>query len=764
MDHRENMWHFFLFQFLYAGIFLCAASLNLSGFLGISRMTLRHMIVLFAALIVLLLFQTADKRMRLQLAGVFGLILLLGIFLGSILNWLPSFWTVLGLSLGMGNGSDGEILYAEYVRMIFVALAGCFFYLLMKKYFALKIGAAAVLTCLLAGTLFWGWQGSKAGTAFTMLFIVVVLGDWMRLRWEKVKGGKAYKFMLGIMPFLAVYWCILLVLPVIEKPYDWQWAKELYQKTSERLSGYTENLFHTGREDMDLAMSGFSEKGDLTGSIQSENRALMKIEVKYGVERALYLTGRIFDSFDGRRWQSKSGEGQKQDPRLMDVLEMSYGLSRYAEDDNWRYLKNSSMEMTYQYFHTDYLLAPSKCWEIREGNLSHFAEEENLLFDRNAGFGTNYFLNFYQLSMNREEFLDFLQWDGEESKETWRRVVRQYTQDDISMEDLYAYRESMKKKYAQKSEISPGVQEWILQHTEGAATPEERLQRIEDALSAMEYNKNPGALPDQVADGKSFLDYFLLESQKGYCTYYATAFVLLARAEGFPARYVQGFCVPAGKGGEMEVYSGMAHAWPEVYLEGKGWIPFEPTPGYGSYYYSTQGTKEGEGILRQTVTEMPREPETELLEEAPDLLEEEQTVWEIGRWIAFLCAGLLIVLLCCILLLIMDYLWKKRCEKRWDLRKRYQAAVLYNLQILEMLGIKRKETETWQEMRERMEGIPITFIEIYENVIYGSRIVDEDILDQTWKEKEKLLELLKQKKGKAYWIYWVRLYMKPSVI
>lgn len=175
--------------------------------------------------------------------------------------------------------------------------------------------------------------------------------------------------------------------------------------------------------------------------------------------------------------------------------------------------------------------------------------------------------------------------------------------------------------------------------------------------------------------------------------------------------------------------------------------------------------KEGEGILRQTVTEMHRETETELLEETADLLEEEQAVKrEIGRWMAFLCAGLLLALLCCILLFAMDYLWKKRCEKRWDLWKRYRAAVLCNLQILEMLGIKRKETETWQEMRERMEGMPVTFIEMYENVIYGSRIVDEDILDQTRKEKEKLLELLKQKKGKAYWIYWVRLYVKPSVI
>lgn len=762
MDHKENKALFFLFHFLYTGIFLCTASLNLSGFLGISHMMWKHIFVLFAMLIVLLLFQTADKRMRLQLAGAFGMILLLCIFLGGILNWLPSFRTVLGLSLGIGNGSDGEMLYAEYVRMIFVALAGYFFYLLMEKYFALKVAAAAVLACLLAGTLFWEWQGSKAGTAFTMLFIVMVLGDWVRLRWEKVKEEKAHKFMLGIMPFLAAYLCNLLVLPAIEKPYDWQWAKELYQKTSERLSGYTENLFRTGQEDMDLAMSGFSEKGDLAGGIQRKNRELMKIEARYGVERALYLTGRIFDSFDGQQWQSRSGEGQSRDQRLMDVLETSYALSRYAEDDKWRYLKNSSMEMTYQYFHTDYLLAPSKSWEIREGNFSHFAEGENLLFERNAGFGTNYILNFYQLSMSREELLDFLQWNGEESEEAWQSVARQYTQDDISMEELYAYRKSIKEKYAQKVEISPEVQDWILQHTEGAATPEERLQRIEEALSVMEYNRNPGPLPDQVADGKSFLDFFLLESQKGYCTYYATAFVLLARAEGFPARYVQGFCVPSGEGRAMTVCSDMAHAWPEVYLEGKGWIPFDPTPGYGSYHYSAQKAKEDGGTARQTVAEMLREPETELLEEAAVSEKGQAARWAIGRWLAFLCAVLLLALLGCIFLFVMNYLWKKRCEKRLDLGKRYQAAVLCNLQILEMLGIKRKETETWQEMRERVEEAPLMFIEMYENVIYGSRIVDEDILDHTRKEKEKLLELLKQKKGKAYWLYWVRLYIGPA--
>ena len=151
----------------------------------------------------------------------------------------------------------------------------------MEKYFSLQLASVLALACRMAGVLFCGWKVGKEGTAFTLLFMVVVLEDWVQIKWEKVKGENASKFLLGIMPFLAVYLCILLVLPVIEKPYDWQWAKALYQKTSEKLTEYTENLFHIGQEDMDLAMSGFSEKGSLFAGIQSENRELMKIKTGY---------------------------------------------------------------------------------------------------------------------------------------------------------------------------------------------------------------------------------------------------------------------------------------------------------------------------------------------------------------------------------------------------------------------------------------------------------------------------------------------------
>jgi len=76
--------------------------------------------------------------------------------------------------------------------------------------------------------------------------------------------------------------------------------------------------------------------------------------------------------------------------------------------------------------------------------------------------------------------------------------------------------------------------------------------------------------------GKDFVSDFLFHTRKGYCVHFATAFVILARLCGIPARYVTGFLViPA----ETVTVTGLqAHAWPEVWLPRKGWVPWEATP------------------------------------------------------------------------------------------------------------------------------------------------------------------------------------------
>ncbi len=85
--------------------------------------------------------------------------------------------------------------------------------------------------------------------------------------------------------------------------------------------------------------------------------------------------------------------------------------------------------------------------------------------------------------------------------------------------------------------------------------------------------------------GRDPVDYFLFELGEGYCDYYASAMVVLARSVGIPARLVVGYV-----GGTYDpaqaaytVREANAHSWVEVYFPQIGWVEFEPTtsePGF----------------------------------------------------------------------------------------------------------------------------------------------------------------------------------------
>jgi transglutaminase-like putative cysteine protease len=79
--------------------------------------------------------------------------------------------------------------------------------------------------------------------------------------------------------------------------------------------------------------------------------------------------------------------------------------------------------------------------------------------------------------------------------------------------------------------------------------------------------------------GRDAVDDFLFTSRAGFCEHYAGAFVVLMRAMGIPARVVTGY-----QGGEINPVDGYltvrqsdAHAWAEVWLEGRGWVRVDPT-------------------------------------------------------------------------------------------------------------------------------------------------------------------------------------------
>ncbi len=110
-----------------------------------------------------------------------------------------------------------------------------------------------------------------------------------------------------------------------------------------------------------------------------------------------------------------------------------------------------------------------------------------------------------------------------------------------------------------------------------APTSYGRARAIETFLRAYPYNLD---LPDPPTD-RDLVDYFLFNLQEGYCDYYASAMVVMAREVGIPARLASGYAQGTYDYdlGRWVVTEKDGHSWVEVYFEGIGWVEFEPTAG-----------------------------------------------------------------------------------------------------------------------------------------------------------------------------------------
>jgi len=80
------------------------------------------------------------------------------------------------------------------------------------------------------------------------------------------------------------------------------------------------------------------------------------------------------------------------------------------------------------------------------------------------------------------------------------------------------------------------------------------------------------------------LSVFLTETNRGHCEYFATAMTLMLRARDIPARIVNGYVSDEWSetgGGYYIVRQQNAHSWVEAYINGVGWVTFDPTPAAG---------------------------------------------------------------------------------------------------------------------------------------------------------------------------------------
>ncbi|MFG6441455.1 transglutaminase TgpA family protein [Roseateles sp. LKC17W] len=145
-------------------------------------------------------------------------------------------------------------------------------------------------------------------------------------------------------------------------------------------------------------------------------------------------------------------------------------------------------------------------------------------------------------------------------------------------------------QYAALTELPPGANPRTLAWALALATqprftalpPAERAEALAAALLAhvrtedFTYTLSPGRYGEQTPH---VIDEFWLDRRLGFCEHFASAFVVLMRAMGVPARIVTGFqgWDAEPQDGYLVVRNANAHAWAEYWVQGKGWLRSDPT-------------------------------------------------------------------------------------------------------------------------------------------------------------------------------------------
>lgn len=598
----------------------------------------------------------------------------------------------------------------------------------------------------------------KIAVNLAEFLLVLQIVDEMEYHWKKSGSSDRFGHLVSIAPFLLLLGLGVVIAPAPEEPYDWAFAVGLWEKAEDTFR-WIGNLFHGESEDYSRVI-GFSDGESYWGDISGSNNTVMTLYGKENLGPTVYLRGKVMDTFDGRNWIDTYTETNHDD--AIDSLETLYAVNRYGPDHIPDYLRRVDLKLRYEDFNTRYVFTPLKSMlrQNRADGEKYVRQGGDLVAEETLGYGTEYVVPYYRMNQDHKKFQDFVENAGIPDESGWEATRMRYSESDprdTSYHSYQSYLDRIRKYYLPETELSPQAQEYMRRlipetgGSDGQLTDYDKLLRIEEALGSLTYTDTPGALSEDITTPNAFLDDFLLKKQEGYCVYFATAFVLLARSEGIPARYVQGFHVPVGEKGSTEVSSGMSHAWPEAYLNGVGWIAFEPTPG--------EKEPSAWGVFDQKKNSWSTENENHIRDEkllptpAPTQASKE---YEEGEGIRV--SHILIYIALLVLLLIVFFLTERLVVKaryrKLDVEEKFRTVCGMNLKILEKLGFAFRQGETLEEFHARAGDEfgeeSLGFLTECEYAAYAGKAIDTNMLSVALKSRAALMEHLKEIKGNLF--------------
>lgn len=306
----------------------------------------------------------------------------------------------------------------------------------------------------------------------------------------------------------------------------------------------------------------FGDRLTITGSVNLPNGPVLSY-TSTSPAQGQYLEAFTFDQFDGHTWTPQvSSASQSYNPNALLPLDVPSG--------GYSQLQTSITILQPPDGTKHYIFAPQQPYS--------FSVPVTLLSD-DAGVFTATWTKTGPL--NKNEQYQVISEVPTATPETLSAIP--LPANDLSIWSSDGSYQLLQQHYMQTpSNLSPRVLATARQWTSDANNAYEAVADLQAHLSTraeFTYSVTNAPVPSNI-DAVTWL----LQTRRGYCTYYATAMAMMARLLHIPARIVNGFSQ-----GHFDtqkkawiVDGSDAHSWVQIYFPGSGWINFDPTPGFAN--------------------------------------------------------------------------------------------------------------------------------------------------------------------------------------
>jgi len=694
---------------------------------------------------------------------------------------------------------------------VYSLLVGLPVYFFVVRYFRFY---AAFVPGLVFFMVIWGLNRFVDKLSF-FIFIIVAIICYIRhtyvVNFNKTGSGNEtgrYESMLWFAPVALVTVILAATIPVNPKPIEWPWLdRKIYDFWWDMKRKYTIDRYDT----FSLAETGFGNPSRLGGPVYPNDTPILRVKAPTRV----YLRGAVYDIYNGNGWErtEKSTDVFSTD-RVYDHRQLLYGWKAMAmglgitgDEEYNKYLLNRELPGRRKYLsaeeYSEFLIKRtmpavlSRLFPEEKLSVQHLQVRTGTLFtplklfvpitgispevyrlnesaegifqaERRLRGGSTYHISYLQPAYGMREIENYFNLSKpglyREFNEYLRYFAGSYPKaEDLRSqqlanvleiyEELQSYSEEVYRIY---TVLPEGIPERVIslarEITRGYATTYSKVKELESYLREnYRYTLNPSYPPSE----HDFVDYFLFEGKEGYCSYFASALCVMARAVGIPARYVEGFLPPQKSPAEEYYYvtNQNAHAWVEVFLEGVGWVTFEPTPPMANaqnYYVRLEDIETGnEGLIPDMYEEEEPDrttPKVVTPRDIDDLSPETETF---SRQLIFI--GILALIM---LVIVMNLIHQ---SARWIIVRlmppKRRVVLLYRriVSYLSQAGSVKKRGQTPKDYAQEIDELyKFTSMSMSEmtDIYYSVRFGSHDIGKDTMKRIFSFLAEIKKETGR----------------